>query len=109
MIIFHRQCTLQKNTREVAKSLKEISKMLIEWFKNSKMKVNPDKYHSVLSGNDIKTINVGIFTIKCTKSEKLLGVTFDNKANIQSHIESLYSKADRKLHALARVAPYLDL
>ena len=33
--------------------------------------------------------------------KKLLGVTFNNKTNVQSHIKILLSKANRKLHGLA--------
>ena len=44
-----------------------------------------------------------------TKSQNLLGVTFDNKTDLQSHLDGLCSKASRKLHALARIAPYMDL
>ena len=64
--------TVQEDTSEVVNSLEEISKSLIEWFKDNEMKLNPDKCHLVLSDSDIKTINVGNFTIK---------FTFDNKSN----------------------------
>ena len=68
------------------------------------MKLDPDKCYLVLGDSDIKIINVGDFTIKSIKSEKLLGVTSYNKCNCQSHIENLYCKANSKLHALARIA-----
>ena len=33
----------------------------------------------------------------------------DSKTDLQSHLDGLCSKASRKLHALARIAPYMDL
>ena len=38
-----------------------------------------DTFHIVFSDSDINTINVGHFIIKSTKSERLTGVTFDDK------------------------------
>ena len=46
---------------------------------------------------------------KSSKSKKLPRVTFYNKTNFQSHVEKLCSKARRKLHALVRMSPYMDL
>ena len=50
------------------------------------MKLNADL---ILSESDTKTINVGNFSIKSTKIEKLLGVAFDNKTFFQSDRENL--------------------
>ena len=56
-------------------SLEEISKLLIEWFKDKEMKLNTDKCYLILNDTDIKMINVDDsdikminFTIKSTKS-----------------------------------------
>ena len=68
------------------------------------MKLDPDKCYLVSSDSDIEIINVGNCTIKSIKSEKLLGVTSDNKSYFQSHIEQLCCNPSRKLHALACVA-----
>ena len=95
---------VQKNTRR-----KVVSKPLTEYFRYNKMKLNLDKHNLILSNSDIKAVNVGNFTIKSSKGENLLGVSFDNKTNCQSHIENLLSKAKRKLHALACIAPHMDL
>lgn len=37
--------TVQKNTSEVIKSLEEIPKPLIGWFKDNEIRLNPDKYN----------------------------------------------------------------
>ena len=68
---------MQKNTTEVVKPFGEISKPLIEWFKDNETKLNADECHLILSDSDIKTINLGNFTIKSIKNEKLLSITKD--------------------------------
>ena len=90
-------------TCEIVKSLEEITKSLVEWYKD-KMKLNPDKCHLVLKDTNIKTINVDSIATKSNKSEKLLGVAFDHKSNFQPHIGNLCSMASKKLHGLARIA-----
>ena len=58
-----------------------------------------NKHNSILSNSDIKIVN--ILPLKVLTVKKLLGVTFNNKTNFQSHIENLLSKTNRKLHGLA--------
>ena len=91
IVIFHTQWK-KKQTSKVAKSWEEHSKPLIKWLKDNKMNLNLDKFHLTL-----------------TKCENLLGVTFNNKTNFQSHLDGFRSIASRKLHALAHAAPYIDL
>ena len=74
-----------------------------------KIKLNPDKCHLILSGTENRGINVRNVAIQTSQNEKLLGVFFDEKATFGYHIENIYKKASRKLQALARVAPYMDL
>ena len=44
--------TVNENTEEVIRSLEQISKPFLQWFKDNKMKLNPDKCHLVLSGKE---------------------------------------------------------
>ena len=46
--------------------------------------------------------------IKGNKLVKLLGVKIDNKLDFNEHISSIYKKASIKLHALARIAPFMN-
>ena len=74
------------------------------------MKANPDKFHILLTGNDESlSVNVGDYKILNRGSEKLLGITIDSKLSFDDHVISLYKKASQKLHALARVAQYMDI
>ena len=54
--------------------LEDIPKPLTEWFKNNKL--NHDKCYLILNDKDIKTINVGNFTIKSTKSKNTATIYF---------------------------------
>ena len=59
--------TVNENAEEVNRTLKEISKPLQKWFRGNKMKLNPDKYHLILSGKVDKGINFGNISLKIRK------------------------------------------
>ena len=46
---------------------------------------------------------------KISKCEKLLSVKFDNNLTFEKHITDICRKASRKIRALAKIAPYLNL
>ena len=46
--------------------------------------------------------------LKNSVCEKLLGIQIDNKLNFESHLNGLCKKASSKIHALARISPYLN-
>ena len=43
------------------------------------MKINPDKCHLLLSGNEDRLLNIGNYVIKISQAEKLQGVSIDRK------------------------------
>ena len=45
----------------------------------------------------------------CELSEKLLGIKFDHKISLDDHISKLCKKASTKMHALSRVASYINI
>ena len=71
------------------------------------MKINADKCHLLVSTNNTVKIKIENFDITSSKSEKLLGVKFDNKLSFDGHISELGKKASTKIHALSRVASYI--
>ena len=73
------------------------------------MKSNPDKCLLLASTNDNVAISVGNFQIENTKREKLLGVQVDNKLYFNYHFSEICKKASRKLYALGRVTPSMNL
>ena len=48
-------------------------------------------------------------TIKASKEEVLLGSRIDSGQTFKEHITGICSKANKKLHALARVSKYMNL
>ena len=49
-----------------------------------------------------------ILKLKAVKKEKLLGVLIDTRLSFEHQITSLCKKAIPKLHALGRIADYMD-
>ena len=47
--------------------------------------------------------------IKNSLQEKLLGIVVDNRLTFEPHLKNLCKKAGEKLHALARIANYMDI
>ena len=72
------------------------------------MKANPDKCHLLVTGNYEVSANINEFEIESSKKEKLLGISIDTTLSFEHHITSLCKKASQKLHALARIAHYMD-
>ena len=72
------------------------------------LKQTPDKFHLLLSDDEDYHIRVGNFNIQNSKSEKLLGIIFDNGLTFNSHISKICSKASQKLHALSRVSNFMN-
>ena len=73
------------------------------------MVATADKCHLLLSSAENRTIEIDEFTVKNSNCEKLLGVQFDDQLKFYYYIEKLCKNANRKLHALARVTPCMEL
>ena len=93
----------------IIKSLEEASEILFKWFNDDLMKINADKCHLLVRTNNTVKITNSNFDITNSKSEKLLGVKFDHKLSFEDHISELCKKTSRKIHALSRVASYMNI
>ena len=71
------------------------------------MKSNADKCHLLVSTNGTVKIQVGNYNIANSKYEKLLGINFD--LNFDKHLSELCKKASRKMNALSRITPYMNV
>ena len=100
----------KEDIHSVIKQLEKDSRTLLEWVTNNVLKANPDKFHLLLNSVDNNlSIIVDQHEIANSCNEKLLGVTIDNKLSFDEHVAGLCRKASQKLHALARVSPYMDI
>ena len=97
-----------KKTTEVLQELETVLKKLFLWFTENEMMANADKCHLLSSVEDRK-IEINGFTVKNSYYKKLSEVQFDDHIKFDFYIEKLCKKANRKLHALARVSIYTDL
>ena len=81
----------------------------VEWFEINYMKVNPEKFHLLISGRDHDTItlNIGGEVIVEKHAKDLLGVTLDTKLSFNEHVKSICKKAGTKLNALSRICKIL--
>ena len=75
------------------------------------MKVNEEKCHPMFFSNVKSTIikiNISNELIHENSKQKLLAVMLDKTLSLKAHVASFYKKANQKLHALSRIAHYMD-
>ena len=97
------------NTAEVPEKLSNIMQRLFTWFINNQRKANHGKCHLLLSPHEDANIQISNLTINCSRSQKLLGIAFDNKLKFDKHIMNIFQKVNRILNALAKVTNYTEL
>ena len=98
-----------ENIDDLITSLQDAAAKLFKWFSDNQMKGNTDKCHLLLSKDESSEIHIGDSIIESSTCEKLLGIKIDSKLRFDDHIQDLCNKANRKLGALARVTPYMNL
>ena len=101
--------TLANNIDDLIDSLEKASSSLFKWFKDNLFKGNPDKCHLLVSTNEKTKINIEEFSTENSDCEKLLGVKIDNKLTFDCHVSDMCKKANRKINALARIAPFINI
>ena len=80
------------NTAEVLEKLTNIMQRLFTWFANIRMEANLGKCHLLLSTQEDANIQISNTTINCSRSQKLLGMVFDNKLKLDRHIQNICLK-----------------
>ena len=93
----------------VIASSENAAEKLFEWFVKNHMKANHNKFHLLMSTLTPISIKVRDYIIKNNDNEKLLGVTVDTNLNFNCHFENILKKASEKVHALARITPYMSI
>ena len=54
-------------------------------------------------------MHIGPFEIKNTNCEKLLGIKVDSRLNFNEHLDGIIKKASRKINALSRIIPFMNI
>ena len=101
--------TSTNNIDDLIDSLEKASSSLFKWFKDNLSKGNPDKCHLLVSTNEKTKINIGEFSTENSHCEKLLWVKIDNKLTFDCHVSDMCKKANRKINALVRIAPFINI
>ena len=80
------------------------------WFTDNCMKLNREKCHFMVFGDQSNNLTLQIETIPVieSKEQKLLGITVDKKLIFKAHVESLCKKANQRVHALSCISCYLS-
>ena len=74
--------------------------LIIRWFNENSMKMNPEKCHASILRKEIipenSTIQVGDAQIVPEHEVTLLGVTLDSRLNFNTHINNILKEGSRK-------------
>ena len=73
------------------------------------MKANQHKCHLIASKNENVSMHIGLFEIKNTNYEKLLGIKVDSRLSFNKHLDGIIKKASRKINALSRITPFINI
>ena len=73
------------------------------------MKSSADKCYLLVSISNKVNARIDNFDTSNSKCEKLLGVKLDNKLSFDDHVSELFKNVSRKIHALTRVTPYMNI
>ena len=85
------------------------TEIIFRWFYNNNLISNAEKSHLIVSTKKNLEIQVSSCSIRNEDSVKLLRIHFNNDLNFDYHVNQLYKKTSKKLHALARIAKYMDI
>ena len=72
---------------------------LFKWFADNQMKANQDKCLLIVSKTENVSMHIGLFEIKNTNCEKLLGSKVDNRLSFNEHLDGIIKKDTRKRKA----------
>ena len=94
---------------ELKNTLQSDSGVVVNWFKNNKMIVNPEKFQAIIldkqkhdySNEIIESDNK---TIETESSVRILGVQLDHKLNSSLHVSNVYKSTANQLSALINKA-----
>ena len=107
--------TLYKCSDYISQAKRDIEaqcSLIIRWFNENSMKINPEKCHAFILWKEIMpenfTIPVGDVHIVPEHEVTLLGITLDSRLNFNTHINNILKEVSEKVNALLRIAKYLN-
>ena len=101
-------CAAAKTVTELKNTLQSESEVIINWFKNNKMIVNPEKFQAIILdkqkhnySNETIKFNNKIF--ETVSSVRLLCIGLYDKLNFSLHVSTICKSAASQLSALIRL------
>ena len=101
----HNLSNIAKTVDSLKQTLESECKLAIKWFHENKMIVNPDKFKAIvldkrkLSNTEVKFILTSE-QIQAVPSVDILGISIDDKLNLNLHIDKICMKSANQLNAL---------
>ena len=97
-----------KTDTELKNTLQSESEVIINWFKNNKMIVNPEKFQAIILDKQKhdysnKTIKFDNKTVETVSSVRLLDIQLDDKLNFSLHVSNICKSAANQLSALIKL------
>ena len=80
-----------ENIHTAVRKLENMSIIMIEWFENNGIKINPDKFNAIIFGNDHNSLELNFngTTVESMNEVKLLSVTVDKNLKFDKHVSEL--------------------
>ena len=97
------------HTDKVIKSIEDDSINLFKLFLDNQMKASSDKCHLVTGKLSCINLEIRDINIENRDGEKLLGVKIDKKLSFKKQLNGIIKKTSRKLSALSRIFPFMEL
>ena len=101
--------TVNEKKGSVISALETSSSLLFGWFNNNFMKAISDTSHLIMSCTEATTAMIDGFPNDSSKTEVLLGITFDHELKFDDHVNYLCKKTSLKLNALARIVRFMNV
>ena len=95
-----------KNVEFVVNNLEHSLSILFKWLSDN---VNTGKSHLLVSGNVRATAKIDNNYNESETEQVLFGIIIDSNLTFENHINNICKRANQKLNALARVAPYMNM
>ena len=105
MITLHLQWVLENSSElEIINEINSVTESLTLWSRNNCKKVNPHKFHLLLSDKKSHHVDICNDKLSSTCSEKFFAIKIDNKLTLDKYVEGLCKKASQKVSAVARIS-----
>ena len=102
MIIFY---AAAKTVTELKNTLQSESEVIINWFKNNKMIVDPEKLQEIILDKQKhdysnQAINFDIKIVQTESSIRILSIQLDDKLNFSLYVSNICKSTENQLSAL---------